>query len=163
MNCCCGCVLCFRRQASRTAILRVLTALMPTHVPFGFSQYNNSPAEWLTAMVDRQIGRFQASVTARAAEHRAETRWWWQRRWDKLAVNFRCAFVFAWALAYVMRSMSTCQHTSVRPGGVATRLRCSTCGQQAMCSSECCVPHCTLASRCDLPYTCWLPVLRDPS
>jgi len=78
------------RQASRTAILRVLTALMPARVPFGFSHYHDSPAEWLTTMVDRQIARFQASVTARAAEHRAQTRWWWQRRWDKLAVNFRC-------------------------------------------------------------------------
>lgn len=59
-------------------------------MPFGFSQYHDSPAEWLTSMVDRQIARFQESVTASAAEHRAETRWWWHRRWDKLAANFRC-------------------------------------------------------------------------
>jgi hypothetical protein len=81
---------CYCRQASRTAILRVLTSLMPARMPFGFSQYHDSPAEWLTTMVDRQIARFQASVTERAAEHRAETRWWWHRRWDKLAANFRC-------------------------------------------------------------------------
>jgi hypothetical protein len=62
---------------------------MPARVPFGFSQYHDSPAEWLTTMVDRQIARFQASVTTSAAQHRAETRWWWHRRWDKLAANFK--------------------------------------------------------------------------
>lgn len=86
------------RQASRTAILRVLTALMPARVPFGFSQYHDSPAEWLTTMVDRQIARFQASVTTSAAQHRAETRWWWHRRWDKLAANFKSKDALkAWA------------------------------------------------------------------
>lgn len=62
--------------------------MLPSKVPFGKAD-SPPPAELLTRFVDNQIAKFQARVTAKAAEHRAETRWWWQRRVDKFAAHFR--------------------------------------------------------------------------
>lgn len=76
------------RQASRTAILRAFSHLLPSSLPFGLSAGHAAPADALIAFVDRQIAVFQARVTAKAAAHRAETRWWWQRRLDTFAANF---------------------------------------------------------------------------
>jgi hypothetical protein len=79
------------RQASRTAILALFAKLLPHSLPFGLTKPGSpAPAVLLTGFVDGQIAKFQARVTAKAAEHRAETRWWWQRRLDTFASNFRC-------------------------------------------------------------------------
>jgi hypothetical protein len=78
------------RQASRTAILALISKLLPSSLPFGLSKPGSpAPAVLLTGFVDSQIAKFQSRVTAKAAEHRAETRWWWQRRLDTFAANFR--------------------------------------------------------------------------
>jgi hypothetical protein len=78
-----------RRQASRNAILHAVARLLPSSLPFGLSRHHDSPAEALMHLIDSQIGKFQARVTAKAQEHRAETRWWWQRRLDTFVANFR--------------------------------------------------------------------------
>jgi hypothetical protein len=87
------------RQASRTAILALFAKLLPHSLPFGLTKPGSpAPAVLLTGFVDGQIAKFQARVTAKAAEHRAETRWWWQRRLDTFALNFRSKEAFqAWA------------------------------------------------------------------
>jgi hypothetical protein len=77
------------RQASRTAILHGIAALLPSSLPFGLGGAHASPADALMHFVDGQIAKFQARVTAKAAEHRAETRWWWQRQLQTLGANFQ--------------------------------------------------------------------------
>lgn len=69
--------------------MRGITALLPSTLPFGLSKNHASSGEWLQHLVDSQLAKFQARVTAKAAEHRAETRWWWQRRLDTFTANFR--------------------------------------------------------------------------
>ncbi|WIA38664.1 hypothetical protein OEZ86_001971 [Tetradesmus obliquus] len=91
------------RQASRTAILALLSKLLPSSLPFGLSKPGSpAPAVLLTGFVDSQISKFQVRVSAKAAEHRAETRWWWQRRLDTFSANFRSKEAFqAWAYTQV--------------------------------------------------------------
>eukprot|EP00878_Enallax_costatus_P006050 GHUV01006346.1.p1 GENE.GHUV01006346.1~~GHUV01006346.1.p1 ORF type:complete len:425 (+),score=83.33 GHUV01006346.1:975-2249(+) len=91
------------RQASRSAILALIGKLLPSRLPFGLSKADSAPpAELLTGFVDNQIAKFQARVTAKAAEHRAVTRWWWQRRVDKFAAHFRSKEAFqAWVWQHV--------------------------------------------------------------
>lgn len=80
-----------RRQASRAAILGALSRLLPHSLPFGLAPPGSpSPAERLTGFVDGQIAKFQLRVAAKAQEHLAETRWFWQRGLESFAANFRC-------------------------------------------------------------------------
>jgi hypothetical protein len=82
------------RKASREAILAGISTLLPSHVPFGLAPEDSPPpAQLLHTFVDNQIAKFSARVTKRAAEHRAETRWFWQRSWEAFAANFRWAWV----------------------------------------------------------------------
>jgi hypothetical protein len=77
------------RKASRTAILSGITKLLPSRLPFGLSQPDSpAPAELFTRLVDSQLAKFQARVTAKADQHRQETRWWWRRMFDNFAANF---------------------------------------------------------------------------
>jgi membrane protein YqaA with SNARE-associated domain len=87
------------REASRSTILGLFTKLLPSRLPLGLCKPGSAPpAELLKGFVDHQIAKFQVRVTAKAAEHRAETRWWWQRTMEKFAANFRSKEAFqAWA------------------------------------------------------------------
>lgn len=78
----------------------MITKLLPSRLPF-LSNGHAPPAELLIGFVDNQIAKFQVRVTAKAAEHRAETRWWWQRRVDKFAAHFR------W-VCWLIRSVAAC-------------------------------------------------------
>ncbi|KAF8059178.1 hypothetical protein HT031_005350 [Scenedesmus sp. PABB004] len=96
------CVALFR-QASRNAIISLLGAALPRSLPAGLAPPGSPPpAEMLARFVDGQIARFQARVAAKAAEHRAETRWWWQRWLDAVAGHVRSKeSLRAWAAAQV--------------------------------------------------------------
>lgn len=66
----------FRRD-SREAVMNALERVLPAKLPFLHLQ--SSPAQALHQLVNRQIVNFQARVATRAAAHRAETQWFWQR------------------------------------------------------------------------------------
>lgn len=72
-------------------MLSLIGRALPTSLPraLGGGPGAVSPAVALERFVEGQILRFQSGVTAKAAAHRAETRWWWRRRWDGFTNNFR--------------------------------------------------------------------------
>lgn len=74
----------------RDWVLNVIGSLLPSHLPPPFAKPGSpSTSQLLHQLVDGQIAKFQARVTAKAAEHRAETRWFWQRAVEGFASNFR--------------------------------------------------------------------------
>jgi len=82
------------RSASREAILSTISALLPHRWPWipvqtAAADGYLTPAQQLHGFVDGQIAKFQARVTAKAAEHRADGRWFWQRAWERFRANFR--------------------------------------------------------------------------
>jgi len=75
------CYLC--RKTSRAAILSIITKLLPSRLPFGLSKPSELLEELLTGFADGQLAKFQARVTAKADQHRAESRWWWRRLFEQ--------------------------------------------------------------------------------
>lgn len=90
-----------RRRASREAILDAVAACLPAHVPL-LPDAMQPPAVAMRRFVDAQIAKFQAKVSAHAAAHRAETRWFWQRQFEDVqqVVSSRESFG-AWAYAMI--------------------------------------------------------------
>mmetsp|Transcript_2335 Transcript_2335/g.5234 ORF Transcript_2335/g.5234 Transcript_2335/m.5234 type:complete len:435 (+) Transcript_2335:584-1888(+) len=68
-------------KSSRDRLLAAVERLLPARIP-GLP-LQQPPAQELHAFIDRSINKFKAKVTAKAAAHRAEERWWWDRALDK--------------------------------------------------------------------------------
>uniref|UniRef100_A0A7S0R933 Vacuole membrane protein 1 n=1 Tax=Chlamydomonas leiostraca TaxID=1034604 RepID=A0A7S0R933_9CHLO len=69
----------FMRQ-TREALLGWAEAVLPGRIP-GL-RLAHPPAQELHILINRSIAKFQAKVAAKAAEHHAETRWWYHRAAD---------------------------------------------------------------------------------